>query len=300
MNRSRNWLITVNSIPENVKELLSALCADKGLNIRYLIFGLEKAPTTSHAHLQGFAMFDSLKSFKQVKACFKDLNSPNIVLGDGKAHSMMRYCKKDGRIFFEFGTAPMSQKAAGKLGGVSKGVNYRRIVDLACQGRLNRIREKYPKQYLAYYRTLQSIYKDNGVAPKDLEEVCGVWIYGPAGAGKSHYARAEYGPVVYDKPCNKWWDHYQGEDTALLDDFDRRHDGLAHHLKRWADRYSFSGEIKGSQISLRPKRVVVTSQYRISEIWEDEAIKAALNRRFIKIKVHIDSQGNRVIQNQGF
>jgi len=63
---------------------------------------------------------------------------------------------------------------------------------------------------------------------------------------------------------------------------------------------AFSAEIKGSQINLRPDFIVVTSQYRIGEIWTDIETVDALNRRFTKIKIHIDSQGNRVIQPQGY
>jgi len=41
----------------------------------------------------------------------------------------------------------------------------------------------------------------------DTQHLKGVWIHGPAGTGKSRYARAKY-PAAYPKGLNKWWDGY--------------------------------------------------------------------------------------------
>lgn len=294
--RSRNWLFTVNTIFDGIDGVLERLGGNS--QVRYLVYGRELAPSTGHLHLQGFVIFKNAKKFIHAKEFFKDVVC-DLRFGDDKSHAMMLYCKKDGN-FKEFGVAPISRKERSSMGGKKKGVNFKKVIDLAMKGDMNRIRIKYPKQYMAYYRTLLAIHKDHGIRPPDLEAVTGIWIYGPSGSGKSHYARDEY-PESYDKACNKWWDNYNSESNVLLDDFDLKHSCLGHHLKRWADRYAFSGEVKGSQMNLRPANIIVTSQYRISEIWasEPETIEA-LNRRFIKIKIHIDSQGNRVIQHQGF
>lgn len=49
-------------------------------------------------------------------------------------------------------------------------------------------------------------------------------------------------------------------------------------MKKWADRYPVKVEGKGVQMDIRPKRIVVTSNYAIDECWETtrdiEAIKA--------------------------
>lgn len=114
---------------------------------------------------------------------------------------------------------------------------------------------------------------------EDLPALKNKWIWGEPGCGKSRKVR-EDNPVLYDKPLNKWWDDYKDEPVVILDDFDKHHACLGSHLKRWADHYPFTAEVKGGACNLRPKEIIVTSNYHPRDIWEDEQTLFAIMRRF--------------------
>lgn len=52
------------------------------------------------------------------------------------------------------------------------------------------------------------------------------------------------------------------------------------HLKQWADHYPFKAAQKGSQLLIRPKRIVITSNYSIEECYPEVQDSAPLKRRF--------------------
>ena len=66
----------------------------------------------------------------------------------------------------------------------------------------------------------------------------------------------------------------------MLDDLGKDRLVLSTHLKNWADRYPFTAETKGGGKTIRPRRVVVTSNYHPSSLFEDQETIAAIERRF--------------------
>lgn len=169
-----------------------------------------------------------------------------------------------------------------KQNGADKSDRYAAAYALAKQGLVDDIE---PELLIKHRNTFLGIAKQYAPPPQDLPEgsICGVWIYGPTGTGKSHFARNKY-PDAYSKmPGNKWWDGYNGEDTVLLDDFpkdDSKASYLGAFLKQWVDRYAFNAEIKGTVKTIRPKTIVVTSNWHPREIWSDVGIIEPLLRRF--------------------
>ena len=65
----------------------------------------------------------------------------------------------------------------------------------------------------------------------------------------------------------------------IIDDYDC--EALGHHLKIWADHYSFMAEYKGGARLIRPKKIIITSNYMPDEIFKDKTLVTAIRRRFV-------------------
>lgn len=135
-------------------------------------------------------------------------------------------------------------------------------------------------------RTLAGIQLDKlmTASVSDLEKPCGIWIFGRPGVGKSfdvrRYCKGK-GLGLYDKPHNKWWDGYSGEEVVVLDDLHPDDKNwITKFLKTWTDAYVFKAETKGGMMAIRPKWIVVTSNFEIHEFAERMQDIEALNRRF--------------------
>jgi len=266
MSRSRKWCFTLNNYtPEDV-EALRKLRED--LSIKYLIFGREVGENGT-PHLQGFFYAHNAKSFNAAKKTIGD--RVHLEACKGTIEQNIAYCAKD-NDYEEIGDRPMTAKEK----GAAEKTRWEDAWTYAVSGEILNIDAEIR---IAHYGKLRKIQKDYMQKPPDLDATCGVWIYGSPGVGKSYKARQDY-PDAYLKPCNKWWDGYQAEENVIIDDFDLQHKVLGHHLKIWGDRYSYIAENKGSGFHIRPKNVVITSNYQIGEIFDDPALIEALKRRY--------------------
>ena len=270
MDNSTNWCFTLNNYSEEEETQLR-----QAKEIKYLVYGKEKGELDT-PHLQGYLILHK----KSRLSGLKKLNARAHWETRKGTHEQARtYCIKDGD-FVEIGIPPVTKKQQGEL----EKERWKKIKDLAKQNKLEEIEEIEPKLYVMHLKNLEHVAKKHMIKPQDISETTGLWIYGPSGIGKSKMARTEY-PGAYFKQANKWWDGYQGEDNVIIDDLDKNHSVLGHHLKIWADHYSFIAEIKGGAIHIRPKLIIVTSQYSIEDIWTDQETQDALNRRFKKINM---------------
>ena len=264
--RARGCCWTLNNpVQSDIDGLLSLSEDDK---VQYLGYGREIGESGT-PHLQGYIYCRNPQFHKWFR---ERIPRAHVEFQRGTPEQAIEYCQKDGE-YNEWGSRPASRKSKGE----TEKARWDDARAAACRGDL----ETVPSDiYVRYYRTLKEIKKDHMIKPLDADDCTGQWICGPAGCGKSRRAREE-NPNSYFKMANKWWDGYQDEDTVILDDLDKKHDVLGHHLKIWADRYSFIAEIKGGAVLIRPKKIIITSQYRIEDIWADEETRAALNRRYL-------------------
>lgn len=238
----------------------------------YLIYGKEKGKEGT-PHLQGFFRLQSRMSLTRLKVLLgKHPHFEKAVADDAKN---IEYCSKEGE-FVEFGDRPEALEVQ-KAQGEREKNRWQLAVELARNGLVD---EVDPQIQVSFWGNLQKIRVAHQPPVQDLPDLENWWFYGVPGTGKSTEARKRW-PGLFSKPQNKWWDAYQNEETVLIDDFDHSGRPLGHYLKIWTDKFGFQGEIKGSSLTIRPKRFVITSNYSIMEIFgDDPELCSAILRRF--------------------
>lgn len=264
MHRGRGYIFTWNSPPDNWTTTLDAI------DCKYIIGGRERAPSTGRFHIQGYIYFSVVKSLRQV--C-RLLIGCHCELARGTTEQCVTYCRKEDSNPYERGTRPLSCREKGDR-------EKERWETIWNQAKSGNIEDIEPRIRILQYAAIRKIERDYMPSVGRLNGPCGIWIHGVAGSGKSRAVLDQF-PLAYPKPRSKWWDGYQGEEVVYLDDISVFHVSLGDELKLWADAYPFIGEIKGGSRKIRPKHFLVTSQYTIQEIWQDQQTREALLRRFV-------------------
>lgn len=262
--RSRGWCFTLNnptgwdeSDLENLKK-----------EANYVIYGNEVGESGT-PHWQGYCHFGTVKSLLQVKEL---LPRGHWERQRGSIRQAIEYCKKDGN-FNEFGEKPR--------GGELQKDKWKDVIQLAEAGKIDDIKKDYPDVYFRYTSKLFGLYKPE--RPIILDVLENEWWVGPTGTGKSRTLWTLY-PKHFPKTLNKWWDGYTNEETVAIEEWSPKNECTAAHLKVWADRYPFSAEIKGGTLQkIRPKRIVVLSNYTIEECFPQVQDQEPMRRRF-KVK----------------
>lgn len=269
-NKAKHWVFTVFNYDdatfskfEDIKEFTT-----------YWIYGKEVCPTTLSKHLQCYLVGKKQITLPTMRKWFPDARFAPMAKDATPQHNQA-YCSKD-KDFKEWGDLPPPRS---KAGGEANKNKWKEIVDLATNGKMLMIKETHPKEFITSYRTLKQIGFDHAPDPEDLEAVCGEWIMGESGVGKSHTARTE-NPDAYIKSMNKWWDNYNGQDTVILEDFDEGYvQAMQYFLKIWADKWKFPVEYKNYTKMIRPKKFVITSQFSPEQLFQGKYLDA-IQRRF--------------------
>lgn len=277
MQKSRSYVFTWNNYPNNYRDVLD------NLDTKYVVAGEEVAPVTGTPHLQGYLYWRHPKTVRATRAL---LVGCHVEVARGTSRQADAYCRKTreedptpNAVVYSRGVCPLSPAEKGE----TEKKRWEDTWELAKQGKIEEIDADIR---VRLYGAIRRIERDFMPAVTRLGGPCGVWIHGLAGSGKTRAVLDQF-PDAYPKPRSKWWDGYQGEEIVYCDDMDIYNVSLGGELKLWSDAYPFIGEIKGGSKKIRPKRFIVTSQYRIEQIWADEETKAALLRRFVVIEKRI-------------
>lgn len=258
--RSRGWCFTINNPTGwDDAEIDSLKRASE-----YGIVGKETGESGT-PHYQGFVRFTHATSFTRIKGI---LSRAHLEPQKGSIHQAWEYCQKDGD-FETWGEIPEPKRNTKE--------RWKFIIDRAERGDLAGIRDQYPGEYFRYYDRIRSFRRR---VPDILDVLDNEWWWGPTGTGKSRRVWEEH-PGHYGKQLNKWWDGYEDEEVVVIEEWAPKNEMTASNLKIWADRYPFNAEIKGGQLKkLRPKKIIVTSNYSMEQCFEKEEDLGPIKRRF--------------------
>lgn len=279
-SRSRGWVYTLNNWTDEQWEAL------REITCRYHVIGKEVGECGT-PHLQAYIHFAEACTFRSIK---KKLFTAHIEKLHGSPEDAANYCKK--------GEQPKDEWKELKHRGPNWGLNadFWETGELPHQGKRNdweAIREmsksgctrkdlvdQHFKKVCMYPGILRNL-EILRPALTDRATLANYWYYGAPGLGKTSKARRE-NPGLYQKLKNKWWDHYDGQEVVLIDEWRPDDSSMVDELNRWADHYPMQVETKGGMMEIRPQKIIVTSNYSIEECFQSlgQVTLDSVKRRF--------------------
>ena len=258
----------------------------------YLIYQLEKCPTTGRLHWQGYIEMASKSRMPAVKKALGDLGA-HLEPRRGTPSEASDYCKKSNtRIHgpYEFGELRADPGKRHDLASACAIVRDRGFYALYAEG--------YHDAIIAQYRGgLKELHVlRNMKFAFEARDVIATAIIGPSGVGKTHWAYEKYGfRNVYCLPeCNNaipWFDQYDGQDVLLIDEMEKNKIAYTMLLKI-LDKWPLKLQIKGAIENAGWTKVILTSNHHPST-WYDWAVhdRDALYRRLGGAYLHITERG---------
>lgn len=241
---------------------------------KYVIIGKEIGPKNGVPHLHVFIIYKNNVRVATARAQWPT-RAADFSFARESSSACRKYCMKQGD-FWESGEPPMDA-------GEKEKKRWEAAKRAAIDGNWDDIPADI---YIRYIGNLKKIHAENQAIPTSIETLDFHWFYGPTGTGKSVTARRD-NPNYYLKGINKWWDGYTGQDCVIIEEWSPMDQGaeraMGHYLKQWCDHHPFMAETKGGMKMIRPKKIIITSNYSMEECFLDKNNLDPLKRRF---KIH--------------
>nr|WAE42401.1 MAG: replication associated protein [Cressdnaviricota sp.] len=245
MSNWKTWKFTWNNATEEDEAKLQRL------EVTYIAYGREVAPTTGTKHLQGYIIFRCNVTFKGLKHMFPLVSWKKETHVDAMNYSF----KEDNDPFIK------DNRQKGKRTDLDKA--YDAVKE---KKRMKEFLEERPSyQAIKVYEIASSWMQED----RNFKPIV-IWIYGPTGVGKT------YGIVNHEKDLwmgsnigDKWL-RYQNQEAVLFDDFRPDQIDFA-KLLRVLDGYPYYADVKFSDRTFNSKRIYITSNRHPIVIYEGRA-----------------------------
>ena len=241
----------------------------------YLVYQLEKAPTTGQLHLQGYVAFKKRTTLKTAGSAIS--THAHFTSARGTPAQNKAYCTKADRLQgpWEFGSLPA-------------GHGHRSDLDSACKAiasgaSASSLATTAPTTYVHYHRGLKALEFELRPSPKWREIVCHV-LWGKTGVGKTRTAfestsAGEPSPY-FVKGNAQWWDGYTGQDSIIFDDFYGQVSFA--EMLRLCDGYPKDVPIKGGFAAAQWTKIWFTSNVHPDQWWKGAEIPSDARDGFMR------------------
>nr|WRQ56663.1 MAG: putative replication protein [Circovirus sp. gt1AU] len=282
--RFSRFVFTINGTPQQLAHDMACL---KTLTPKWLIAANETCPTTQRKHIQGACILGKQVAFTTLKN-MPGFTRAHIEVMKGTPAQSREYCTKEDKEPYEYGTMPQQGKRNDLQDAIAILKEGTSIRDLILTADLPTVATyvRYPKGLTSVSQAFRE--RQGHVQPFVL------WLHGSTGVGKTRCALelAEYlgcgSDVWVSNASLQWFDGYDGQRVAVLDDYRTNHCKFSTIL-RLLDRYRFSVPFKGGFVLWQPLFIIITTPKSARAMWNlrTEEDIAQLERR-ITLSVDVD------------
>lgn len=218
-------------------------------HVKWMVIGKETAPVTGTPHLQGAVIFTKQLTWTYLKS-LPGLTRAHMELMKGSPEDSLVYCSKE----------DPHPHVAGKMPAAGTRNDMHAIAKLIDDDvPMNVIAKNNPSQYIRYHKgfnAYRAMVLEGRVSKSKV-----VWLHGCTGTGKTK-AAVEFGRAIgsmwISNDSLKWFDGYNREQVAILDDF--REDQISFaFLLRLLDGWPIKVQFKGGYVEWVPLFIIVTT-----------------------------------------
>jgi len=248
--RGRRFVFTLNNWTQSEYSLVTSSAFTA--KVQWMVVAKETGESRT-AHLQGAFICKTQMAFSTVKK-WPGLARAHLETMKGTPQDSLVYCSKEDSQPFVFGTLPSPGKrndlATVAEMIVKEGLSMREI---AREGDIGSVAIVKFHKGLTVLRSL--------TRPPRTEPPKIFWLHGPTGAGKTRGSwehANRLGDVWLSSGGLRWFDGYDGQRSAIFDDF--RSKGVSFpFLLRVLDRYPMQVEFKGGYVEWTPEFIFITA-----------------------------------------
>lgn len=245
------WFVEDGNSPEDC-DPASVSAAFDSTKCSYLVYQLERCPTSERLHWQGYVRMPRSVRFNVLKN--KLPSSMHLEACRGSEGENIQYCtKEDSRVR---GPWEIGDRAAP---GKRRDLDY--VREQVQNGK--KFREIAFDPEVHSFQGLKGAQLLLGALPLAKREPPDVyWLHGSTGSGKTRWAwecvERMKEEMWVSNDSLQWFDGYNGEKVVLIDDFRASFCSFG-FLLRLLDRYPMRVPVKGSFVQWVPEVIIVTS-----------------------------------------